>query len=120
MRTPRRSIALAGLLLTASFGLGLDVNHADGHGHAPDADEALRFEAGHEQPISDQHLEAAHILGEDSCLACALRAPSTALELRAISKARMPRLSGSTSGEVARRPLQPAFALRFGRAPPTA
>ena len=75
MKASRRDLALLALVLTTFFGLGLGAGHHEEHSIEPEVAETPRFEAGHDAPISEEHVEAAHRLPAEECLACALRSP---------------------------------------------
>ncbi len=116
MREVRRSVALLSLLLAVLFGLGLGNGHVE-HDLDHDHGSALRFGADHASPISEEHVESARRLHEESCPACALQTSTTSLEAHD-RRQRLPLLAGRTALESAHADRQFELSLSLGRAPP--
>lgn len=106
------------LALAATLGPGLRIDHALEHELEAVLGDAPRFDTNHEAPISEEHMESTQRSGDDRCYACPSRQTSPSDIWLTVTRHRLPRVAGHTSGGVRRAPVRPELGPWLGRAPP--
>lgn len=114
----RASRILVFVCLALAGGLGPGLDHSIEHEIGAAFGGGPRFEAGHDRPISEKHVETAQGSLDDGCYACASRHNSSSSVWLGLARERLPGPAGAAAAEMTGTSRRHELNRSLGRAPP--